>query len=125
MQLLYKVHIYQYAKRHSKISQSKVDHLVMQARAGQVTSRPILRGKHSNRPNRLSQEKIDKVKEHIRSYPSERSHYSRHKNPHRLYLSSLLTISKMYRQYEAWAEEKKIVPVSQTAYRAIFCTSFN
>ena len=45
-------------------SQSKVDHLVQQARAQQATARPCLRGKHTNRPNRLLQEKVDMIKEH-------------------------------------------------------------
>ena len=107
------------------ITQSKVDHLVQQARAQQATARPCLRGKHANRPNRLSQEKVDMVKEHIQSYPAESSHYSRHKNPNRLYLSPFLSISEMYRQYEVWSAARHVVPVSHAAYRNIFCTHFN
>ena len=107
------------------ITQSKVDHLVQQARAQQATARPCLRGKHANRPNRLSEEKVDMVKEHIQSYPAESSHYSRHKNPNRLYLSPFLSISEMYRQYEVWTAARHVVPVSHAAYWNIFCTHFN
>jgi len=31
----------------------------------------------------------------------------------------------MFRQYETWAVERQAVPVSETAYRSIFCTEFN
>ena len=80
---------------------------------------------HANRPNHLSQEQVDMVKEHIESYPAESSHYSRHKNPNRLYLSPFLTISEMLRQYEVWSAARHVVPVSHAAYRNIFCTHFN
>ena len=107
------------------ISLAKVDHLVMQARAGQTTVRPSLRGKHVLRPNKTSQQSIDLVQEHVRLYPAERSHYSRNQNPNRLYLSPMLTICEMYRQYESWAADRKVVPVSAATYRSIFCSNFN
>lgn len=107
------------------ISQSKVDHIVMQARNGQAAVRSSFRGKHDNRPNRLSEESINFVVEHIKSYPAEASHYSRSDNPNRLYLSPILTISMMYRQYQTWSAERNIVAVSGSAYRKIFCTRFN
>ena len=91
------------------ISLAKVDHLVMQARAGQTTVRPSLRGKHVLRPNKTSQQSIDLVQEHVRLYPAERSQCSRSQNPNRLYLSPMLTICEMYRQYESWAADRKVV----------------
>ena len=90
-----------------------------------VQVRRSLRGKRDNRPNRISQRKIDEVKEHINLFPAEPSHYSRTSNPNRLYLSATLTISEMFRQYEAWAADKGISPVSSLAYRMIFNTHFN
>ena len=107
------------------ISQSKVDHIVQQARSGQAAARPSLRGKHDNRPNRISQQKIEEVKEHINLYPAERSHYSRHRNPNRMYLASTLTISDMFRHYQTWTAERGVVAVSSAAYRKIFNTQFN
>lgn len=105
--------------------QSKVDHIVSQARAGQTTARIPKRGIHANRPNWLSCETTELVKEHIRLYPAEPSHYSRSQNPNRLYLSPQLNICEMYRQYHTWAVERQAIPVSQSSYRYIFCAHFN
>ena len=107
------------------ITQAKVDHVVSQLRAGQATVRPSLRGKHSNRPNRLIQVTIDSIKEHVNLYPAEMSHYSRFSNPNRMYLSPLLSITDMYRQYKVWANERGSPPASMAAYRRVFCTHFN
>lgn len=81
------------------ISQSKVDFIVNQCKAGLVTARPSFRGKHNNRPNRISHERRQKVHEHIRSFPADSSHYSRAKNHTRKYLSPILSINAMYYQY--------------------------
>jgi len=104
------------------ITQSKVDHVVSQLRAGQATIRPSLRGKHVNRRNRLTQVTIDSIKEHVNLYPAETSHYSRFHNPNRMYLSPIMEI---YREYKVWANERGILPASVAAYRRVFCTLFN
>ena len=57
------------------------------------------RGKHSNRPLKVSEELHQKVREHIMSFPARQSHYSRHNNPGRLYLSPDLSIARMYQMY--------------------------
>ena len=102
------------------ISQAKVDHIVQQAKSGIPTARPSCRGKHSNRPNNL-----ELVREHIRLFPAEMSHYSRTGNPHRMYLSPSLTVNKMYHEYVKWATEKEAIPVSSAMYRTVFCNDFN
>jgi len=68
------------------ISQSKVDHTVHLQKIGQPTAPASQRGKHAHRPNAITEEQ----REHIRSYPAEKSHYSRSKNPNRLYLAPTL-----------------------------------
>ena len=96
-----------------------------QARSGQAAAHPSLTGKHNNRPNRISQLKIDKAKEHINLYNVEPSDYSRHHNTNRMYLASTLTIFDMFRHYQAWAGERGIVAVSWAAYRKVFNIYFN
>ena len=84
-----------------------------------------VRRRHSNRPNRLPESHRDLVREHIRLYPAELSHYSRHDNPNRKYLPATLTINSMCDQYTEWIREKEETPVSSSMYRSIFVTDFN
>ena len=82
-------------------------------------------GKHQNRPNRVSESGIERVKEHIASFPTETSHYSRAKNPNRKYLSPTLSIGKMYDLYLEKCTDEQERPVSSTPYRKIFNYDFN
>ena len=63
--------------------------------------------------------------DHIKLYLTESSHYSRSRNPHRRYLSSVLTINKMHEQYKVWCTENNFIPVCASMYRNIFNTEFN
>jgi len=105
-----------------QISDSKIFHLTEQLKDGASAPRPSQRGKHTNRPNRLSPEDCRYVTELI---TAESSHYSRSKNAGRSYLSSTLSIGKMYSLYINWCKEKEIVPVSKHAYNDIYVTKFN
>ena len=86
---------------------------------------PSQQGKHSNRPTKTSEVQVDQVIEHIQMFPSESSHYSRNQNPNRKYLSSLLTVNKMYDEYKIWCTSKNYIAVSVGMYRKIFTTRFN
>ena len=57
------------------------------------------RGRHDNRPRKVSEELHQKVCDHIASLPSRPSHYSRHRNSSRLYLSPDLSIDRMYEMF--------------------------
>lgn len=52
------------------------------------------RGIHKNRPNKLPEEVANLIIQHIQSFKPRQSHYSRRKNPHRLYLPETLSIKK-------------------------------
>ena len=56
------------------------------------------RGKHSNHPV-VGEEVREKIREHIRSYPSRYSHYSRKDNAERVYLPAELSIARLYRDF--------------------------
>jgi hypothetical protein len=59
---------------------------------------PDKRGKHSN--HRAVNEDAKKlVREHIESYPTRHSHYSRKDNKDRVYLSSDLSIARLHREF--------------------------
>ena len=103
------------------ITQSKIDHIINQAKMGQSSAPPSIRGKHANRPNKVPEDVIDLVKKHISLFPKEASHYSRRKNPNRLYLPSALSISEMFRLYLVWSnEEGHPKRVTGSMYRSVF-----
>ncbi|KAI4469687.1 dna-directed rna polymerases i ii and iii subunit rpabc2 [Holotrichia oblita] len=67
---------------------------------------------------------IDKVKQHIESFPVMESHYVR-KSTQRKYLDCKLNITKMHSLYLELCEKDKSKPVSILTYRRIFCNNYN
>lgn len=59
------------------------------------------RGKHNSRPHKVSEEHHQKVRDHIMSFPTRQSHYSRHDNHGRLYLAPELSIPRLYQMFLA------------------------
>ena len=68
---------------------------------GLTIPKPDCQGKHTKRPAKILEELREKIREHIMSFPTRQSHYSRHNNPGRLYLSPDLSIAKMYQMFLA------------------------
>ena len=83
------------------------------------------RGKHDNRPNKISSDSVTCVKTHILSFPRQTSHYSRASNPNKRYLSPELNIKKMHSLYLQKCDEVGWPTVTEPAYRKIFCEQFN
>ena len=65
------------------------------------------------------------VREHIKSFPAEESHYSRTENPAAQCLSGDLTLAHMYRLYVQKCTEEEKLPVKESFYRNVFMTEFN
>jgi len=107
------------------VKKGKLNHIVAQHKAGLTTARPSKRGKHVIRPNKISDDRREFVRAHIRSYPTDMSHYSRTSNPHRLYLASTLSVNSMYQMYVEKCQSESQIPVSSAMYRTIFVTDFN
>ena len=107
------------------IGRSKLKHIGDQVAAGQHACSLDQRGRHQNRPHKLSDEAVSFVKEHILQFPAETSHYSRCKNGNRRYLSALLTVRKMYDEYVTFCHGNNTKPVSLNSYRMIFNNYFN
>lgn len=76
--------------------------------------------------NEVKQTSKNYVLEHISAFPVVESHYSRAHTEKR-FLDSDLSISKMYRLYVKWIEEKQIRShiVTERQYRDIFNYNFN
>ena len=82
------------------------------------------RGKHGNR-NRIPKDAIQYVKNHISSFPTYMSHYSRVNNPNKRYLSPGLSLGKMYQLYCEHCAENNVECVKEWCYRRVFNTDFN
>ena len=87
------------------------------------------RGKHANRPHALSESLKEQVRQHISSFPSRESHYSRQSNKNRKYLPEGLSIARMYRlyleKYEPDICDGEKPQVKEWLYRKIFTEEFN
>lgn len=81
------------------------------------------RGKHGNQP-KTSAEARKIILDHIKMFPAFESHYSR-SHTSKKYLSSELSISKMFRLYTDHCKEKNIQPESEYYYRQMFVQNFN
>lgn len=80
------------------------------------------RGTHQNRPHQISEETLEIVRGHIRSFKGRKSHYSL-KDTRRIYLPETLTVKKMHQMYLDNKYPHK--PISYESYRNIFLKDFN
>ena len=81
------------------------------------------RGKQSP-GNKIKDEQIRFIHEHIQSFPKMESHYVRKKSK-KEYLAHDLSIKEMWRLYVKECKKKNYDPVSQGKYRQIFCDHYN
>ena len=85
------------------------------------------RGKHLNRPQKMTDEIKHQVDTHIRSFPTMKSHYSRKKHSrHRKYLSPQLSVTQMHELYVQKYEPNAKKPlVTYSFYWKYFNENFN
>nr|CAD7429692.1 unnamed protein product [Timema monikensis] len=105
------------SKRHCTVKRLQL--LVEKVKSGKSVNDD--RGKHKNRPRNLLDADKALVEEHIRSFPSQESHYSRHSNKAK-YLSPDLSISKMFNLFKSKYPESKVL---LHTYRLIFREKFD
>ena len=85
------------------------------------------RGKHTNKENsnKVKPEVTDSVRKHIESFNKVESQYCR-STSHRQYLSSDMSINKMYRMYTTnMANTQQTAIATKHHYRDIFCNEYN
>lgn len=110
------------------ISMKKVDLIQQSIKLGKSAPEPDRRGKHTVRPNKTPADVAGYVIEHISSFPADESHYSRHCNIHKKYLSPLLSIPRMHKLYLDKCQndgKDKIFLIKEATYRFIFNNEFN
>lgn len=113
---------------HFSNRKKKVEYIQEYIKKGLSAPAEDARGKHNTRPHKLTDEVVKYVIDHISSFPSEPSHYSRTNNPYKRYLLPTLNISKMFRLYkEKCLDDNKptIFFLKYSTYAKIFATKFN
>lgn len=91
-----------------KVSEGRLKRVLNSANPGND-----LRGKMVGSSRKLSEEEIKNVQNHIESFPTLESPYTRSHNPNRRYLHPDLTLRKMFNLYELHCEEKNIKAVNE------------
>lgn len=101
------------------ISRGKIDYILKQLKTtGKVPK--YKKGKHDNRPHKLSDIVVEAIRNHIKSFKGRESHYSK-KDSTKTYLPSELNVAKMFKMFQ---EENDHV-CSLESYRTIFNNEFN
>ncbi|XP_034245721.1 uncharacterized protein LOC117647858 [Thrips palmi] len=87
---------------------------------------PDQRGKHNNRPTKISEETIESVRTHINLFPRVASHYTRERTKREYLETNVHSIERMFKLYKEWAGENNVeTPATISTYRNIFNTQFN
>lgn len=102
------------------IGKKKIEYLVKSLKLD-GTIQTDKRGKHHNRPHKLSDECVNNIRNHIKSFPSRNSHYGL-KDSKKVYLSEDLNLKKMFSMFLEKCPDKR---VSYESYRTIFTKEFN
>lgn len=111
-----------------QIGKKKIDLIQKSMKTGSSAPSPDKRGRHNSRPHKTPDEVKEYIVQHIAMFPAEESHYSRHSNIYKKYLSPLLSVPKLHKLYlEKCAEDN--VPqhyrVTESTYRNVFVSKFN
>lgn len=87
---------------------------------------PDKRGK-STPPNKISENTVNRVNEHIKLLPVTQSHYNRAKSHRRVYLPTASSILRLYAKYNEFMMEKYPgePKVTEHVYRDVFTKQYN
>ncbi|KAB0802996.1 hypothetical protein PPYR_05182 [Photinus pyralis] len=111
-----------------QFSRKKIELIQRMLKNGQNAPTPDKRGRHANRPHKISERVIDRIENHIKKFPAEESHYSRNKNCYKKYLSPLLNITLMHKLYLEECKRdglEECFHIKLSSYSNIFSTKFN
>jgi len=82
------------------------------------------RGRHLNHPS-LSDNEKEIIRDHIKMFPVQTSHYSRNHTNKNYFLNPDFSINAMYRLYKNYCSENDLFICSEFIYRKIFVEEFN
>lgn len=111
-----------------QISCKKLEIIQRKMNSGEAAPSNDRRGRHDNRPAKTVDQVLEKIRNHINSFPADESHYSRNRNPNKKYLASTLNITKMYSLYIEECEAEQLpaeYKVKYGIYNTVFNNDFN
>jgi hypothetical protein len=92
---------------------------------GELSPRDM-RGKHGNRPNKVPDQTRTDIRDHIKSFPTYESHYTRNQSDNsKCYLNPELTVSAMYDMYIQFQRNNGGAEAEEWLYRDIFSREFD
>ncbi len=106
-----------------QVSDGRMTRAIQKIREGQQPGSDG-RGRHLPK-NKTLKAAMNGVCDHIASFPSYQSHYSRSENPNRKYLPPDMNVRTMYELYKEKCTEKGDIPVSEAIYRRTYSNEFN
>ena len=107
------------------VSDGRVNRILLNQRLNGGVPQGDKRGKYEHTHQQLPLNLIEEVKAHVRSFPTNMSHYTRSHSASRLFLSPNLNISRMYHLFEDKCKANSQEHVKESMYRNIFNTHFN
>lgn len=97
----------------------KVEYHLLESVVPQIDKR----NNHENKPNEVSDEQRQSVRNHSDLIPKYQSHYNRADNLNKTFLNHDMTIAELYKKlYIPWCEEQYIVSVKKK-YKKMFVLS--
>jgi hypothetical protein len=111
-----------------QIIRKKVDIIKNKQKTGKAVPSKDRRGRHMNRPHKMSDAVEQAIIKHISKFPTEESYYSRNSNPNKRYLAPEMNMSLMYRLYTEKCTELKMPKdflIKKSSYAKIFSSKFN
>lgn len=107
-------------------SRKRIDNVVAKnIKSGNTGVSPKDRRGKKNPGNKITQDRISLIKEHINRFPRYVSHYTRVRHPTQKFLCSRLNTKKLYELYKDFCVERNAEPVTESFYRYIFTHHFN
>ena len=104
------------------VGHAYIEHALKSSEHGTFCGRDN-RGRHTP-ANKIVDERLDLIRQHIGSFSAVESHYCR-KNTNRKFLDCNLSITKMHELYRVMCRENKQEPVKEDIYRRTFNTEYN
>ena len=107
------------------ISSGRLNRALVNQRENGGVSGKDGRGKYDHKTQRIHEEHITHIKDHIRMFPTYESHYTRSHSASRRFLPAHLTVSTMYDMYREKCIQDSVEPQKEWKFRDIFNHEFN